>query len=503
MPSSLGPLRLPSMDSEATLEEPEVARLRFRGFSYQEVAGPREALGQLQDLCRQWLKPEVYSKEQMLELLVLEQFLGMLPPEIQSWVRGQRPGSPEEAAALVEGLQHDPGQLLGWITAHVLKQKVLPATQKAEDSLGSLYPSGIAESLGTAPGERPKNVQVEGSVQFSCSVKKEPDTDRQEMAPTSPPNPAQSQEGPVGCKELDSAPFHPPRIQQGYRPPGPTRRPSRSRGPRKPRQRASALVSAAPCDVGHLVSGRWELVWRTCWGWEWATTWCLDHWVCCSSFPQEMRARTAAIVRPAARSPCRLGTAWLRPTRRSLRHCCRAPCGASPTCVSNAAVASTGSLCSSSTTERTRAFKAQGPLHCLSGALRSHYRVPGSQAHRAIPGARPRYLGSTRVRSAGAASVGSRSWSFTARATLASSVTSVVNATAASIGSPSWSSTGRTTNPRPREQLEKADPLALGTSESSGPGRSLRWAPVQKTWEAAEVTSMIQSSQEGPLPKAT
>ncbi|KAM8787620.1 zinc finger protein 446 isoform 2-T2 [Rhynchonycteris naso] len=458
MPSSLGPLRLPSMDSEATLEEPEVARLRFRGFSYQEVAGPREALGQLQDLCRQWLKPEVYSKEQMLELLVLEQFLGMLPPEIQSWVRGQRPGSPEEAAALVEGLQHDPGQLLGWITAHVLKQKVLPATQKAEDSLGSLYPSGIAESLGTAPGERPKNVQVEGSVQFSCSVKKEPDTDRQEMAPTSPPNPAQSQEGPVGCKELDSAPFHPPRIQQGYRPPGPTRRPSRSRGPRKPRQRASAL---------------------------------------------EMRARTAAIVRPAARSPCRLGTAWLRPTRRSLRHCCRAPCGASPTCVSNAAVASTGSLCSSSTTERTRAFKAQGPLHCLSGALRSHYRVPGSQAHRAIPGARPRYLGSTRVRSAGAASVGSRSWSFTARATLASSVTSVVNATAASIGSPSWSSTGRTTNPRPREQLEKADPLALGTSESSGPGRSLRWAPVQKTWEAAEVTSMIQSSQEGPLPKAT
>ncbi|XP_066126937.1 zinc finger protein 446 isoform X1 [Saccopteryx bilineata] len=216
MPSSLGPLHLPSMDSETTLEEPEAARLRFRGFSYQEVAGPQEALGQLQDLCRQWLKPEVHSKEQMLELLVLEQFLGVLPPEIQSWVRGQRPGSPEEAAALVEGLQRDPGQLLGWITAHVLKQEVLPATQKAEDSLGSLHPSGIAESLGTAPGEGPKNAQVEGSVQLSCSVKKEPDADRQEMAPTSPPNPAQSREGPVGCRELDSAPFHPPRIQEDW-----------------------------------------------------------------------------------------------------------------------------------------------------------------------------------------------------------------------------------------------------------------------------------------------
>ncbi|XP_058281234.1 zinc finger protein 446 isoform X4 [Hylobates moloch] len=114
MPSPLGPPCLPLMDPETTLEEPETARLRFRGFCYQEVAGPREALARLRELCRQWLQPEAHSKEQMLEMLVLEQFLGTLPPEIQAWVRGQRPGSPEEAAALVEGLQHDPGQLLGW-----------------------------------------------------------------------------------------------------------------------------------------------------------------------------------------------------------------------------------------------------------------------------------------------------------------------------------------------------------------------------------------------------
>ncbi|MBZ3878498.1 Zinc finger protein 446 [Sciurus carolinensis] len=114
MPSPLGSPHRPLSNPETTLEEPEAARLRFRGFCYKEVAGPREALTRLRELCRRWLRPESCSKEQMLELLVLEQFVGTLPAEIQAWVQGQRPGSPEEAAALVEGLQHDPGQLLGW-----------------------------------------------------------------------------------------------------------------------------------------------------------------------------------------------------------------------------------------------------------------------------------------------------------------------------------------------------------------------------------------------------
>ncbi|XP_006877398.1 PREDICTED: zinc finger protein 263-like [Chrysochloris asiatica] len=117
MPSPLGPLYLSPMDPAATLEELEAARLSFRSFRYQEAAGPLEALVRLRHLCHQWLRPEVHSKEQMLELLVLEQFLGALPPEIQAWVREQQPSSPEEAVALVEGLQNDPGRLLSWVSA--------------------------------------------------------------------------------------------------------------------------------------------------------------------------------------------------------------------------------------------------------------------------------------------------------------------------------------------------------------------------------------------------
>lgn len=214
MPSSLGPPSLPSLDPEATPEDPEMARQRFRGFCYQEVAGPRVALARLQFLCRQWLQPEAHSKEEILDLLVLEQFLGALPPEIQAWVRGQQPGSPEEAVVLVEDLQRDPGQLLGWITAHVLKQAVLPATQKTEESLGGVHPSGTVESLREASGEAPKGAQMEGSAHLRCSVKEEPDGYVQETASSSPPPPAQSHKEHVEQQEPTSAPFQPPRLQE-------------------------------------------------------------------------------------------------------------------------------------------------------------------------------------------------------------------------------------------------------------------------------------------------
>nr|XP_014586817.1 zinc finger and SCAN domain-containing protein 22 [Equus caballus]XP_014586822.1 zinc finger and SCAN domain-containing protein 22 [Equus caballus]XP_014586825.1 zinc finger and SCAN domain-containing protein 22 [Equus caballus]XP_014586829.1 zinc finger and SCAN domain-containing protein 22 [Equus caballus]XP_014586832.1 zinc finger and SCAN domain-containing protein 22 [Equus caballus]XP_014586833.1 zinc finger and SCAN domain-containing protein 22 [Equus caballus]XP_023507319.1 zinc fin len=97
----LSQLQEPSLGHTA---HPEAARLRFRHFCYEEASNPHEALAQLRILCRQWLQPEAHSKEQMLELLVLEQFLGVLPPKIQSWVGAQCPKSGEEAAVLVEDL---------------------------------------------------------------------------------------------------------------------------------------------------------------------------------------------------------------------------------------------------------------------------------------------------------------------------------------------------------------------------------------------------------------
>ncbi|XP_053148928.1 zinc finger protein with KRAB and SCAN domains 7-like isoform X2 [Hemicordylus capensis] len=80
----------------------ETQRQHFRQFCCQQVEEPWRVYSQLQELCCQWLKPEKHTKEQILELLILEQFLASLPVEIQSWIRAGGPDSCSQAVALAE-----------------------------------------------------------------------------------------------------------------------------------------------------------------------------------------------------------------------------------------------------------------------------------------------------------------------------------------------------------------------------------------------------------------
>ncbi|XP_074151418.1 zinc finger and SCAN domain-containing protein 2 isoform X1 [Sminthopsis crassicaudata] len=167
---------------------PEASCQQFWQFRYQEAAGPREALNQLRELCRQWLRPEKCTKEQILELLVLEQFLTVLPREIQSWVREQHPESGEEAVALVENLQREPGsseqKVPGVMKGQEVLTEMVTATGSVPNSLSIQLKQTQTKSKCTFQ-ENAERLHLDPEKELICDPKIEPHSLQESALPTS------------------------------------------------------------------------------------------------------------------------------------------------------------------------------------------------------------------------------------------------------------------------------------------------------------------------------
>ncbi|XP_026270339.1 zinc finger and SCAN domain-containing protein 16 isoform X1 [Urocitellus parryii] len=129
----------------------ELFRQHFRKLCYQGAPGLCEALTQLWRLCRQWLRPECHTKEQILDLLVLEQFLSILPTDLQEWVQAHHPETVEEAVTVLEDLERELDQPQKQVQANSERQDIL---------LDRLAPFGMPSELQTVQ-LHPKKTQLE------------------------------------------------------------------------------------------------------------------------------------------------------------------------------------------------------------------------------------------------------------------------------------------------------------------------------------------------------
>ncbi|XP_034565105.1 uncharacterized protein LOC117830889 isoform X2 [Notolabrus celidotus] len=81
---------------------PETYRQKFRSLEVDLEESPKELYARLKELYGKWIQPKGKTIQEIGEIIILEQYLRMLSPELQVWIREHNPVSALEAAKLAD-----------------------------------------------------------------------------------------------------------------------------------------------------------------------------------------------------------------------------------------------------------------------------------------------------------------------------------------------------------------------------------------------------------------
>ncbi|KAL6465843.1 hypothetical protein MHYP_G00259760 [Metynnis hypsauchen] len=80
----------------------ETYRVSFRTTEGKGEESPRELYVRLRDLYQRWVQPQKRTKEEIGEMIIMEQFFRLLSPDLQVWIKERDPKSASEAASFAD-----------------------------------------------------------------------------------------------------------------------------------------------------------------------------------------------------------------------------------------------------------------------------------------------------------------------------------------------------------------------------------------------------------------
>ncbi|XP_077613161.1 zinc finger and SCAN domain-containing protein 5B-like [Crocuta crocuta] len=144
----------------------EMWHVSFRAFTSSGRSDPVEDLRRLRELCQLWLRPDLHTKEQILDALVMEQFLISMPQELQVLVKESGVQSCRELQGLLRSNQ-TPKK---WTIVNIQGQEFLVQSsdvQKADTEAGDAdLVTGLSKKPQSSGSEiHPENSQVSRELQ--------------------------------------------------------------------------------------------------------------------------------------------------------------------------------------------------------------------------------------------------------------------------------------------------------------------------------------------------